>query len=43
MLIQSKFSGNAKYYDYLRNQGAGFSSNFLLFLTVLGAIGRSTT
>lgn len=37
MLVYSKFSRNANYYDYLRNQGVGFSSNFLLILTVFGA------
>lgn len=39
MLVYSKFSRNANYDDYLRNQGVGFSSNFLLILTVFGAIG----
>lgn len=42
MLVYGKFLSNANYYDYLRNQGVGFSSNFLLMLTALGAISEST-
>ena len=34
MLVHSKFSRNVNYYDYLRNQRVGFSSNFFLILTV---------
>ena len=43
MLVHSKFSRNVNYYDYLRNQGVGFSSNLFLILTVFGATGGSTT
>lgn len=42
MLVYSNFLRNATYYDYLRNRGFGFSSNFLLRLTDLGAISEST-
>lgn len=41
-LVYGKFLRNAYYDDYLRNKGVGFSSNFLLMLTALGAINGST-